>query len=105
MKGIGLLILFIFVIGCQSKQNTFSSKLSDEQLARLMLDIHLGEVAMPGLTTANKDSLRTIYMSKLEKQYNLTFSELQIEIEELEMDPKKYEMIVERMIAIHDSLR
>lgn len=100
-----VLCLLISCMACNSQTKQYESKLDDEQLARLMLDMHFGEIVLPGLSADKKDSIQTLFMKKVEMQYNLTASDIRQEIAELEKNPGKYGKILQRMVAINDSLR
>jgi hypothetical protein len=92
-------------ISCKPQDIKVNYVLSDEQLAHLILDVQLGEVAINELTTPKQDSLRQIYWLRLTTIYKMTEPDIKEEIQKVESDPAKYKAIMERVQILSDSIR
>ena len=99
-----LSIVLVLSPGCEKKV-THSYKLTDEQLAQLMLDIHLSDVIIPELSEKHQDSVKMILWKRLEDIYQLPESELKMEIDKLEDEPEKLKLIVNRARELADSIQ
>lgn len=96
-------LLLISLLAC--KQRVSRYRLSDGQLAHLMVDLTLGEAALTGLDSLTADSLRTSYVARMQEIYGLTEEELNAEVKKLELDPDKMNAIMGRIRNITDSIR
>lgn len=94
-----------FWLACNSNEKKEVYLLSDEQLARLFLDIQLSEVTLTGLPPAKADSLSVLYMKRMSSIYQLREDDIKAEILRLEADPEKMKMIIERAGTISDSIQ
>ena len=106
MRSIFLCMFMVLLAstGCETKiKNTY--RLSDEQLAQLMLDMHLADVIMPELPANYQDSIRDVMWDRMEGIYNLSEEELKTEIEKLETEPEKLKLIVTRVKELADSIQ
>ncbi len=101
---VGVLVLYSMT-SCKPQDVKVNYVLSDEQLARLILDVQLGEVAVNELTTTKQDSLRKMYWLRLTTIYKMTEPAIREEIQKVESDPAKYKMIMERVQTLTDSIR
>lgn len=90
---------------CGPREQAYVHKLDDEQLTRLLLDLQFAEVTLTGQEDAMKDSLRTRFWARMGPIYGLSPDELREEVRRLEMDPRRHLEIVQRMGALHDSIR
>ncbi len=98
---------FIMIFGlwaCQSSSK-HEYKLSDEQMARLMLDLQLAEVTLPDMTPLQQDSIKLLFKKRFEEIYHLTDAEIQSEMDQLESDPKKFKLILDRAKQMADSIQ
>lgn len=93
------------ITGCKPQDVKVNYVLNDEQLARLILDVQLGEVAINELTTTKQDSLRQMYWLRLTTIYKMTEPDIKEEIHKVESDPAKYKAIMERVQILSDSIR
>jgi len=101
-----LLICLGVTTGCRpAAADPHTFRLDDEELARLLLDVQLAEITLPGLPAAQQDSLRRSFREALSKRYGLTDDELREEIRQLEMIPERHKAVVDRMKMLNDSLR
>lgn len=100
----GLLLLFLLSTGCETKV-VHSYKLTDEQLAQLMLDMHLADVILPELPVTYHDSIKEMMWTKMEGIYKLPEEELKKEIEKLEEEPEKLKLIINRVKELADSIQ
>ena len=97
-----LLILFGSITACEQQKKNY--KLSDEQLANLMLDLQLSETMLISLTSQQQDSLKTMFWEKLTSVYQLSEEELKVQVELLESDPEKLKSIVDQIKFKADSI-
>ncbi|HZV69431.1 MAG TPA: hypothetical protein VFG10_07805 [Saprospiraceae bacterium] len=93
----------MIMVSCQSSKYDF--KLSDEQLAHLVLDLQLAEVALMDMSAQQQDSIKLFFEKKLEEIYHLPYSELKNEIDLLQTDPKKLKMTIDRAKQMADSIQ
>ncbi|HUR31115.1 MAG TPA: hypothetical protein VMZ69_06760 [Saprospiraceae bacterium] len=101
--GILLLIIFNFLLACTATEKK-TYKLSDEELARLMFDIHFADVILTDITPEQKDTLKTIYWKKMSAVYHLSEEEIINEIDKLESEPEKLMLIIGRVKELSDTL-
>ena len=104
MKYIVAIIFFACLVGCKpvEKQNY---KLSDEELAKLLFDIHYADVILPGLSYQQQDSVTYVYYEQLSKIYGMPIDELKQEISKLENEPEKMKIILGRVKELADSIQ
>ena len=80
-------------------------KLSDEQMAHLVLDLQLSEVTLQDLNTNQQDSIKMLMEKRIEEIYHFPYAELRNEIELLKTDPKKLKLIIDRAKQMADSIQ
>ena len=80
-------------------------KLSDEQLARVLFDIHFADVMLPSLTMTQQDSVAEIYWDRMADIYKMPEAEIRAEIEKLESEPEKLKLILVRVKSMADSIQ
>lgn len=96
--------LFILFFSCSpAEKQTY--KLSDDQLAKVLFDIHYADVMLPSFTIAQQDSLRQIYWKHMEEIYKLSEAEIREEINKLESEPEKFKIIIGEVKAMADSIQ
>jgi hypothetical protein len=95
----------VFTWACQSAGQKSTYKLSDDQLTHLLLDIQFSEVTLAELTKPKKDSLIDLYWLRFAEIYKISSEEIKTEMMQLEADPVKMKLIVDRMKMLADSLR
>jgi hypothetical protein len=101
--GFLLLIIFHFVIACSmTEKKTY--RLSDEELTRLLFDVHFADVILKDITPEQKDTLQTLYWKKMSEVYHLSEEEIRDEIEKLESEPEKLMIIIGQVKAMTDTL-
>jgi hypothetical protein len=79
--------------------------LTNEQMAHLMLDLQLSEVALAEVDGAKKDSLKNMLWLRYAEVYKHPKAELEEEIRKLETDPETLKAVMERVQVLSDSLR
>ena len=80
-------------------------KLSDEQLAHLMLDLQMTEATLPDLLPVHRDSLKILFDKRLEEIYKLSKEDLKMQMELLHSDPEKLKWVVDRTKEMADSIQ
>ena len=80
-------------------------KLSDEQLAHLVLDLQLAEVSLPEMKQQHQDTIKTLLDQRLEEIYHLSNTEIKSEIDQLQTDPEKLKWVVNRVKEMVDSIQ
>ncbi len=99
-----VLLLFLFgsVMACKQQKKNYS--LTDEQLANLMLDLHLSETMLISLNSEQQDSLKDLYWEKLTLVYQLSEEEIKMQVALLESDPEKLKDIMDQIKFRSDSI-
>ena len=106
MKQMAYLVLMLLSIAaCKQPETKVISKLTDEQLAHLMLDLQFSEATLPEFSRERQDSLKELYFRQFLSIYKLSEEEIKEEVQNLEDDPDKLKMILERVKFLADSLR
>jgi hypothetical protein len=96
-------VLIISLGACQSSPQ-HEYKLSDERMAHLMLDLQLAEVILPDMSPHQQDSIKLLFKKGIEEIYHLSYAEIQSEMDQLETDPKKFKLIIDRAKQMADSI-
>jgi hypothetical protein len=104
-SGIVWIVFLLLVAGCKPEPEKVQYKLTDDQLARLVLDIQLSESILPELSKEKRDSLKNLFYLRFSDIYKLSEAELKTEIEKLEADQEKMREIVNKAKFISDSIR
>ncbi len=107
MKKALFLLGFAFLIStsCAPKTPEFVYKLTNEQLSNLMLDMQLTDVALGEVNGLERDSLQVAFRTSLEEVYGLPILVLANEIKNLESDPEKLLLVMNRVQILLDSIR
>ncbi len=100
-----LMMVILTILACKKVETKVPSKLSDEQLAHLMLDLQFSEATLTEFSIARQDSLRKLYFLQFASIYKLTEDEIKEEVRILEDDPDKLKLILDRVKILADSLR
>ena len=90
---------------CRDKPKKPEYKLTDKQLADLIYDLQVSEVAIQGLLPEKKDSLSDLFWLRMTKIYKLSSEELKAEIARMETDPEKLKKIYDEVKAAVDTLQ
>lgn len=98
-------VCILLVAGCYQTKIKVDYILTDEQMAHLMLDLQLSEVALAELTGGKQDTLKEIFWLRYAEVYKLPKADLETEIRKLETDPEKLKVVMERVQVLSDSLR
>ncbi len=102
-------VLFVFLClglwSCGDKGKKPEYKLSDKQLADLIYDLQVSEVAIQGLLQEKKDSLSDLFWLRMTEIYKLSSEELKAEIARMETDPEKLKKIYDEVKAAVDTLQ
>ena len=96
-------LCILFVSCSHAEKPTY--KLSDEQLAKVLFDIHYADVMLPSFTIAQQDSIKQIYWKRMEEIYKMPESEIREEIKKLESEPEKFKLIIGHVKAMADSIQ
>ena len=96
--------LCIWIVSC-GKPESQTYKLNDEQLARVLFDIHFADVMLPTITTHQQDSVKLLYWNRMEELYRMPEAEIREEIKKLESEPEKLKLIMERVKIMADSIQ
>ena len=106
MRQIAYLVLILLMIGaCKQPEPKVIPKLTDEQLAHLMLDLQFSEATLPEFSRERQDSLKKLYFRQFASVYKLSEAEIKEEVQNLEDVPDKLKLILERVKFLADSLR
>ena len=100
-----LILLMLSMMACKQTESRVASKLTDEQLAHLMLDIQFSEATLPEFSKVKQDSLKDLFFRKFSTVYKLSEEEVKEEVRNLEEDPDKLKLILDRVKILADSLR
>jgi len=100
-----LAIFLLLVYSCKSTESNVNYRLSDEQLARLMFDIQLSEVALSEVSGERQDSLKNLFWLRFAEVYKLSTAEMTEEIRNLEDDPEKLKVVLDRVQALSDEIK
>jgi hypothetical protein len=101
--GFLLFSIFLLFVACNPKEKQ-TYRLSDEELARLLFDIHFADVILTDITPEQKDTLKTIYWKKMTSVYHLSEEEIREEIDKLESEPEKLMLIIGRVKSLTDTI-
>ncbi len=101
--GFYLLLLVTTIIACTSPTKVVY-RLTDDELAHLMLDMHLADVILHELPKGQRDSIQAIYWVKMKEVYKLSEEEIRDEIAKLETEPEKLKLILGHVKQVADSL-
>ena len=80
-------------------------RLSDEELANLMLDLHYADALLADLSPEQRDSISILYWKRMMELYNLSETEIRNEINMLESEPEKMKLILGRVKEMADSIQ
>ena len=94
----------VFFVSCKSADKQ-TYRLSDDQLARVLYDIHFADVTLPSLTRLQQDSVKRLYWNQMEEIYKMSEAEIRAEIKKLESEPEKFKIIIEHVKAMADSIQ
>lgn len=97
-------ITMLMLIACKDKVK-HDYRLSDEELANLMLDMHYADALLADLTPEQRDSISTLYWKRMMELYDLSEAEIRDEINQLENEPEKMKLILGRVKEMSDSIQ
>lgn len=97
-------ITMLMLIACKDKVK-HDYRLSDEELANLMLDMHYADALLADLTPEQRDSISTLYWKRMMELYDLSETEIRDEINQLENEPEKMKLILGRVKEMSDSIQ
>jgi len=100
-----LAVVLFFWMACFSSEKKPVYKLNDDQLAHLMLDIQFSEATLPELTKARQDTLKDLFWLRFTDTYKLSEADIKEEIRQLEEDPDKMKIILDKVKMLADSIR
>ena len=97
--------LMMSLFSCKKPERYVDYKLTDEQLAHLMLDLQFSEATLTDFSKIKQDSLKDLYFLQFAQLYKLSEEEIKEEVHLLEEDPEKLKLILDRVKILADSLR
>jgi hypothetical protein len=104
MKYVRYPFFCLLIFSC-TKVEKPTYKLTDDQLAKVLFDIHFADVMLPSLTIPQQDSVKQIYWNQMEEIYKMPESEIREEIKKLESDPEKFKVIIGQVKEMADSIQ
>ncbi|MFK7773880.1 MAG: DUF4296 domain-containing protein [Saprospiraceae bacterium] len=100
MRKIDLLILIlcgsIFLLSCQEEE--IKPQISDEEMVKILTDLHISEAAILSLNQKLKDSISNVYYQQIFEIHGVTDSTFYSDLEILRRDAKKLEEIYLKVI-------
>lgn len=99
-----IIIVMVAFLSCESPVKEVN-RMSEEQLALVMFDMHIADVMLAGMTFQQQDSIRKLYWTKMEERYKLPEEELKHEIQKLESQPEKFKVVLGRVKQMIDSIQ
>jgi|SRR6187402_506499 len=99
-----LLCLYLAFSGCKPDAANVNYALTDDQLAQLMFDVQLSDVAVSEATGTARDTLSELFWLRLTEIYKLSKPELMAEIRKLETDAEKMKIIMDKVQITSDSI-
>lgn len=97
-------IVMLFLTSCKDKvKNEY--RLTDEELANLMLDMHYADALLADLSHEQRDSISVLYWKRMMELYDLSEAEIRDEIKKLESEPEKMKVILGRVKEMADSIQ
>lgn len=104
-RSIILSIVILVLFSC-AKQ---TSKLSNEDLASLIVDMHISEVSLKRIDKEIQDSLKDIYLEKLEHIHKIDKEEIKYQVELLMEDRSRqsdvYTMVINRLQKMEKEIK
>ena len=98
-------LMLLSLLSCKKPELKVEYKLTNEQLAHLMLDLQFSEATLSDFSKAKQDSLKDLYFQQFTKMYNLSEEEIKEEVRLLEEDSDRMKLILDRVKILADSLR
>ena len=83
-----VLVLTLGAISCVDQDPRPLLKHDQEVVRNVMVDLYIAEQALKNLSEENKDSLRPIYTSQIEKIHEVSIVEIEKDIELIKSNPK-----------------
>lgn len=97
-------ITMLMLTAC-TKKIKHDYRLSDEELANLMLDMHYADALLSDLSPELRDSISALYWKRMIELYDLSETEIREEINKLEKEPEKMKFILGRVKEMSDSIQ
>ena len=98
-------LVMMSLFSCTQTERKVDYKLTDEQLAHMMLDLQFSEATLSDFSKAKQDSLKGLYFHQFSQLYKLSEEDIKEEVRLLEEDPEKLKLILDRVKILADSLR
>ena len=98
-------LMLLSLLSCKKPELKVEYKLTNEQLAHLMLDLQFSEATLSDFSKAKQDSLKGLYFHQFSQLYKLSEEDIKEEVRLLEEDPEKLKLILDRVKILADSLR
>ena len=91
------LFVFLQLMSCE-KTKTQELLVSDEKMISILVDLHIAEAAILSANKAQKDSIGGVYFQQIFNMHQIQDSLFYLNLEIISNDPKKTELIYEKVI-------
>lgn len=89
-----LIILTGSLISCETKL-----KNNEEKLVDMITDFHIAKAAIERYPPHERDSVYMVFAEQIYKIHNIQKSSFEYDILQLEKDPKKYQLILDKVTS------
>ena len=98
--------IFICLVlsACLARHIEPENKISDSTMVNIMTDLYALNAAFAETFGTVKDSISSVYMKQIEKQYSITKAQLEENLEYLRSDPVKLDSIFNQILRKIDEL-
>ena len=94
-----ILLFLTFSIFLSCKQEEIKLQISDEEMVKILTDLHISEAAILSLNQKLKDSITVIYYQQIFEIHGVTDSVFYSDLEILRKDSKRLEEIYQKVIV------
>ncbi len=98
------LSFLICFLGCTEKEE-FTYKLTDEQLIKILTDLHLSESATQHLSLSYRDSMSVVYLNQILEIHEVPAEVFELDYIILKRDAEKLVGIYDKVIKRLDDLK
>jgi len=89
-----LIILTAMLLSCETKL-----KNDEEKLVEMITDFYIAKVALERYPPQDRDSVYMVFTEQIFKIHDVTKSSFEYDILQLEKDPKKYQLILDKVTS------
>ncbi len=94
-----ILLLLTSSVFLSCKQEEIKLQISEDEMVKILTDLHISEAAILSLNQKKKDSISVIYYQQVFEIHGVTDSVFYSDLEILRNDAKKLEEIYQRVIV------